>query len=323
MVEDKAVSIKEDYNKNCTWKKVPDVGMIEVTNACNFSCVMCSNKHMKRKKGFMSFETFTKTLDRYNEAGIKFVKLYTTGESLLHPDFMKFWRVAVSYPFQTIMISTNASLLTKDMMEELVTSPKFRIQISFSGWNERSYELRYVRGNFNDIVEKIKYLSSLIEKTGLPKNILTINGVTSATTGSIAKTKEFLIKELGFDAKQLYIHNANNWTDVVNDYNTGVIDNVDKKLNKVGLDPVLLEGSNGKKYYCHIANTRIGTLYDGKVTACGCLDVNGELVVGNIFDEGITEIRNSPEFTGFVNKLNTGNVSGLMCSRCDSLKELK
>jgi radical SAM protein with 4Fe4S-binding SPASM domain len=300
----------EDYNKNCTWKNVPEIGMIEITNACNFACVMCSNKLMTRKKGFISIATFKKALDRYSEAGIKFIKLYTTGESLLHPKFMRLWKMAVSYPFEKIMISTNASLLTCEMIEEFVKSKKFKIQISFSGWNDRSYEMRYAGGNFKQTVEKIKLLIKLIKKAGLPIGTLTINGVASASTGSIGKTKEFLIKEIGLDSKQLYIHSAHNWTEVVSDLGKDMAAG-NSNLHK------------GKKYYCHIANTRIGILFDGKVTACGCLDVNGELIVGNIFKNSIAEIRKGKKFADFVNKLNTGNVSNLMCSKCNSLKWLR
>jgi MoaA/NifB/PqqE/SkfB family radical SAM enzyme len=125
--------VNEDYNKNCTWKKVPEIGMIEITNTCNFACVMCSNKFMTRKKGFINIRTFKKALDRYEEAEIKFIKLYTTGESLLHPQFMKLWKLAVSYPFEKIMISTNASLLTVAMMKEFVKSSNFEFKFLLVG----------------------------------------------------------------------------------------------------------------------------------------------------------------------------------------------
>lgn len=298
--------VEENFNKNCTWKGCPEVGMIEVTNACNFACVMCPNKSMKRKKGMISVETFTKALDRYSEAGIDFIKLYTVGESLLHPEFMKLWKIAISYPFKTVMISTNASVLTEKMIKEFVKSPKFRIQISFSGWNDRSYELRYIGGNFKELVEKIKLLAKLIKKAKLPKNTLTVNGAASGSKGSIDKTRKFLMKEIGLDTKQIYVRHANNWVDVITSPN--------KCRNSL---------KSGKKYYCHIANIRIGILFDGMVTACGCFDVDAELVVGNIFDNSIEEIRAGKKFQDFIEKLNSGNVSGLMCSRCNSLKEIR
>ncbi len=294
----------EYYYRNCTWKNVPDTCMVELTNACNFSCIMCSNKFMARKKGFMNFETFKKTLDACKDAEIRNIKLYTTGESLLHPDFMKFWRLAMAYPFDYIMISTNGLLLSEEIIKEILESPKVRIQFSFSGWDKRSYEKRYVGGDFEKAIEKIRLIMGLIEEKKLPKNTLTINGVVSGTTGAIEKTKDFLKSEFNMDESQLKIHNSNNWIDVVSNKNGN------KKNEK----------SEGKRHYCHIANTRIGVLYDGKVTACGCLDVNGELVVGEINKEGIKEIRNGKLFNELVDKLNDGDISSLMCSNCDSLK---
>jgi hypothetical protein len=154
-------------------------------------------------------------------------------------------------------------------------------------------------------VEKIKLLIKLIKKAGLAKNTLTINGVASASTGAIGKTKQFLINELGFEEKQFSIHNAHNWAEVVSGLN-GCSNEV-----------------RGKKYYCHIANTRTGVLFDGKVTACGCLDVNGELVVGDIFKNSTQEIRAGKLFNNFIDKLDSGDVGNLMCNRCNSLKWLR
>lgn len=301
-----------DYYKYCQWKKVPDVGMIELTNCCNFACVMCSNRQMKRKKGFMKFETFRKALDVCQEAQIRSIKLYTTGEALLHPDFMEFWRLAITYPFATIMISTNGSLLNQKIATELVQCRKLRIQFSFSGWSKASYESKYVNGNFDESLEKIKLLTRLIAAAGLPKNTLIINGVVSARGGTIQKCKQFLQDNLFLDEKQLNIHTGGNWNYIVDPSEPAT-------QNEPNGAPI---AQDAKKYYCHIANTRIGILFDGTITACGCLDVNGELVIGDISNVGITQAREGPLFQDFIQKLDSGNVGSLICSRCDTLKVL-
>ena len=293
----------EYYYRNCTWKEMPEICMIELTNNCNFSCIMCSNKFMTRKKGFMTKETFQKTLDECEKAGIKQIKLYTTGESLLHPKFMEFWRLAITYPFKTIMISTNGSLLTEEMIDEFTKSEKFRIQFSFSGWDKKGYESKYVGGDFEKTKKTIHYIIDAIKKANLPKNTLTINGVTTGVTGGIKKTKDFLKKEFYLDENQLFIHNANNWIDVINQSQS--------------------KNQENKRYYCHISNIRIGVLYNGDVTACGCLDVNGELVIGNINDNTISEIRKGKKFKEFKDNLTKGELNNLMCKNCDSLKEIR
>lgn len=294
----------EYYYRNCTWKELPEICMIELTNHCNFSCIMCSNKFMTRKKGFMTKETFKKTLVECENAGIKNIKLYTTGESLLHPNFLDFYKLAVTYPFKTVMISTNGSLLTEEMLDQLIKSDKFRLQLSFSGWDKKGYELKYLGGNFDDIKHKIKLIMEKIEKANLPKNTLTINGVTTGVTGGIKKTKDFLKKEFNLDENQMFIHNSNNWIDVIKHTNLE-----SKKENK--------------RYYCHISNIRIGVLYNGNVTACGCLDVNGELIIGNINESTFEEIRNGKKFYEFKQKLDNGMIGNLMCKNCDSLKEIR
>ena len=296
--------MNEDYYyRNCTYKDLPKICMIELTNSCNFSCIMCSNKFMTRKKGFMTKEIFVKTLNECEKAKIKDIKLYTTGESILHPKFLEFFKIADTYDFDSIMISTNGSLLTENLFDELMKSKKIKIQFSFSGWDKKGYESKYVGGNFEDVKNKIHYILNAIKKVNLPKNTLTINGVTTGVTGGIQKTKEFLKKEFNLDDNQLFIHNSNNWIDVIKHNNSN-----SKEENK--------------RYYCHISNIRIGVLYDGGVTACGCLDVNGELMIGNIQNQSFKDIRNGEKFNQFKEKLMKGEISDLMCKNCDSLKEI-
>ncbi|MBU2102158.1 MAG: radical SAM protein, partial [Candidatus Omnitrophica bacterium] len=131
------------------WKKMPSQGiMIELTNACNFSCTMCANKLMQREKGFMDIGLFELVLDRVQKAKISRITLFTTGESLLHPKFLDMLQRAVRRrSIKEIAISTNGSLLEKYMGEILKTN-KTRVYYSFSGWDKKSYEGRYLGGVF-------------------------------------------------------------------------------------------------------------------------------------------------------------------------------
>ncbi len=296
------IMINQNKSHIGIWKPVPDICMIELTNSCNFSCTMCANKLMKREKGFMSPDIFKKTLNKCKDAGIQKIKLYTIGESMLHTKFMEFFRLANTYPFKEIMISTNGSMLTKDIMKEIVKSEKLKIQFSFNGWNKQSYESRYKGGNFEDTVQKIKDMTKHIKEAGLPKNTLTINGVISKTTGVTKKSKAFFKKELGLDENQINIHNAHNWNEVI--------------------EKDIIKQRDGKNYYCHIANTRIGVLYDGRVTVCGCLDVNAELIIGDITKNTISEIRTGELFSEYKSKLKSGKIDNMMCYGCNALKEI-
>ena len=147
-----------------------------------------------------------------------------------------------------------------------------------------------MNGNFEDATLKIKLIKSLIKDS----SVLSINGITK----EIPKCKMFL-KSLGLEEGQLNISFPNNWGAVI------------------GRD---LSTKQKKGNHCYIADSRIGILNDGKVTLCGCLDVNGELIIGDINKNSIKEIRGGELFTEYKNRLGNGNISSLLCSRCDSLK---
>lgn len=55
---------------------------IETVNICNANCIFCGYQHMKRKKQFMSKETFEKSIDDFVMAGGIFRYLSLLGSPL-------------------------------------------------------------------------------------------------------------------------------------------------------------------------------------------------------------------------------------------------
>ena len=66
---------------------------IEITNICNFACIMCPYQDMVKKKirrqGKMSFSLFKKIVDEISSFA-ELIYLHGLGEPLLHPQLFKF-----------------------------------------------------------------------------------------------------------------------------------------------------------------------------------------------------------------------------------------
>ncbi len=298
---------KSEIKVRCLeWKTIPDIAMIEVTNACNFACAMCANRLMKRKKGYMRLNIFKLALDRCEEVGISFIKLYTVGEPILHPQFIEMWRMAISRTsFKEVTVSTNGFMMKENDIRELVKTKKGIIQYSFAGWNKESYEKIYARGEFEKAVEQIKLINKLIHQAGVPLEKLHIHGIVPRDQhNAIEKCITFLKNTVGLDSCQINIFTSHNWASFVNNNNQW-ISKYKQLLYK------------GKPLYCSIISNRIGILFDGRVTACGCHDINGDLIIGDISRQSIREIRRNIEFQKIIDQFNRGDLRGLICYRCD------
>jgi len=276
----------------------PDVVMLELTNACNFSCVMCGNRTMTRPKGFMSKDVFTRALDAAEETSVPRVKLYTVGESLLHPHFIDMWRLAVQRSFKAVMISTNGALLNETLIDELVASKKLKVQFSFSRWDKRSYETVYEGGVFEKAVAVLRRLRERMTAAGLPNVALVINGMILQPEDG-ERCRAFLKNEIGVDDCQIALRPPQKHAGFGERQRTAV---------------------GGRPLYCGIIDKRIGILYDGRVTACGCLDFNGDLVCGNIMEKTIKDIREGRAFEDILEKFRSANVLGLICAQCTACK---
>jgi len=56
------------------------------------------------------------------------------------------------------------------------------------------------------------------------------------------------------------------------------------------------------------------------VTACGCHDINGDLIIGDIRKQSLREIRKGQDFKNIIQKFKDGDLNGLICNNCPHKK---
>lgn len=94
--------------------EVPEIFQIEISNACNFDCVMCPRTLHKRKnkKKFLDIDLLKKMIIEDSFKGSYFVELHQAGEPLLHPDLGKIINL-IKQTGVRVGLSTNGSLIHK------------------------------------------------------------------------------------------------------------------------------------------------------------------------------------------------------------------
>lgn len=100
-------------------KVVPKYIDIELTNHCNFKCLMCPTGtfSMKRKRGYMTMEIVDRICEEVtkNPMGIRLIRW---GEPTLHKQFIEILR-KLKKTGNPVHFNTNGSLLSTDMLKEL------------------------------------------------------------------------------------------------------------------------------------------------------------------------------------------------------------
>lgn len=124
----------EDDNINLK-PPFPDNMLLEVTNACNHSCIFCANSKFDRRRGYIDSELAKKILHEAHELGTENVGFYATGEPLMNQNLEEYIRYAKELGYLYIYITTNGALLTKERAKRLIEAGIDSIKISLNAAN--------------------------------------------------------------------------------------------------------------------------------------------------------------------------------------------
>lgn len=150
--------------------------IVDISEVCNFKCKYCfraeENKAVwgyAKDNGLMAWDTFTKAVESIKAfpEGVKQISLSCHGEPLCNrklPDMVKF--IKDQGIKSKVSIHTNASLLNRKYIDELIDSGIDKIVISLQGLSSKEYER--VCGyaiEYSNFYENLQYLFSVKKNT--------------------------------------------------------------------------------------------------------------------------------------------------------------
>ena len=118
---------------------------LELTNLCNANPVFCPYQYQERDVEFMSDTVFGKAVNDFRSIGGGSVGLTPiVGDALIHPQFLERVRYLRSLPeIDRIFLTTNAILLDKFGVEQVLSSGVSSMTISTAGFEDKMYERVY------------------------------------------------------------------------------------------------------------------------------------------------------------------------------------
>lgn len=263
----------------------PHIIELEITNQCNFHCIMCPTglNIAERNRGVMEETVFDMLMEQTKDRNVA-IKFVGQGESLINKNFISFASKAKEQK-HVCHLTTNGSLLTENIMRALIEMSFDSVKFSFQGVDSTGYRIMRQREDFDELIEKIKTFKALKKGRKLP--FITIGtSVTSETEDEINVFREFCDRNDICDRLEVGKTNLED-VDLSKIKDENIRQQVQEMKNQQTLNKVRLP-------YCNQVYDVITLRWNGDVSAC-CGDIDGKMVLGNIKQSTITELWMSPK----------------------------
>jgi radical SAM protein with 4Fe4S-binding SPASM domain len=254
---------------------VPFVDQIELTNHCPMRCSFCPRGipgRIKRPKGYMELDLFRRILRQLHpsQASYRFLELHHLGESLLHPQVVRFVEEASKAGLPTEM-SVNPSLLEPKLARGLLSAGIRRLVVSLDGLDEEMLTgLRGPAARYRQAESNLERLLELVADMGDPPRVV--------------------IQMIGLQRNR-HQHGAflERWGRTKLPSVTAYIKDLD------GNDPDTGRPSAVPlTHLCSFPWRSVVVLWDGRVVPC-CRDADAEVVLGDLNRQELSEIWQGPE----------------------------
>ncbi len=276
---------------------------IEITNICNLRCNFCPET--KRPQKYMSKEEFIYIINQIKPY-TEHVYFHLMGEPLLNPELGSFISICADNSIN-VNLTTNGVLLAVRKAALFSSQGLRKVSISL-----HSYEANAERLTLEEYLgSAVSFAKEAAEKGIICEFRLWNTGTEEIRGGSSLNStimrelyvafdlepepdsnKETLLRQNIKLADRIFLHLAQRfeWPDID------------------GADPT--EG-----VFCYGLRDQFGILVDGTLVPC-CLDSDGNIPLGNIFEEPLGAILSSERARGIYNGFTARRAVEELCRRC-------
>ena len=271
---------------------------IEITNICNRSCSFCpGTTRPPRRMSLSEFDTVTDRLRGVTE----YLYYHVMGEPLTHPDLPDFIRLAKEKGFKSA-ITTNGTLLSR-RGKELIDAGVYKVNISvhsFEDGEDSAAHGRYLDGilDFADEASRNGVLTVL--------RLWNLDGHGEALGGNNARTLDYLRARFPDTPETPWKFSPRG---------ARMRDKLHLEYGDRFEWPDMEADDRGSGVFCYGLKDHFAILCDGRVVPC-CLDREGAVTLGNVFDTPVEEILSSPRAAAMREGFRRRCATEELCRRC-------
>ena len=268
---------------------------LEITNRCNLSCAFCpGTSRAPRALTESEFEHLAGKLTGWAE----YLYFHLMGEPLSHPLLPQFVTRARELGFKPV-ITTNGTLLGA-RGNALIAARPYKVSISL-----HSFEANDIAMPFETYIDSCLSFARTASESGIITVLRLWNldgraeGAKNERNGQImdllraAFPDEWQATRTGFRLRERVFLE---WGD---------------KFDWPSLRGRVLQESG----FCYGLRDQVGVLCDGTVVPC-CLDSEGDIALGNLFEQSLDEILASPRARALYDGFSAHKCTEELCRRC-------
>jgi len=267
---------------------------LEISNICNLNCSFCPGT--RRKKYAMSEEEFAFLLPKLRSFS-DYLYFHLMGEPLCHPKLQRFLEIAGEEGFRVIL-TTNGTLLKKHQDVLLYSPALHKLNISLHAFEANDLSVPFQQYlsdcfTFGKAAEGRKILVYRLWNQG---------GAEERNSEILAAMEQYFPKPWKDDRRGIRIGEK-----IFLEYG----DKFDW--------PDLTAPEGSCRMFCYGLRDQIGVLCDGTVVPC-CLDHEGDLALGNLFQQEMEDILRSPRAKAIYDGFTERKAVEELCRKCGYAK---
>lgn len=263
---------------------------LEITNVCNLNCAFCPGT--ARPPRFMSKDEFTHLASRLRPY-TDYLYFHLMGEPLMHPELPALLDIAGALGFRVI-ITTNGTLLPSRGDALLNSECVHKVNISLQSFEANE------GGKFVDYVNQCAAFAAAASAKGKlcvlrlwNKNGLdALNADIEAALAAHFPPPWRVSRRSRALAERVYLEPGDKFDWPAPDAPDG-----------------------GEHVFCYALRDQLGVLVDGTAVPC-CLDGNGRLSLGNLFESSVDDILSSERAQRIYNGFSAHTAAEPLCRRC-------
>ncbi len=280
---------------------------IEISSICNLQCTFCPEVVREKKK--MAVDQFATIIPQVAPLTEQ-VCLHLMGEPLVHPDLVKLLDLCAEHGAR-INLVTNGTLLNRHLstlVHPALRQVNFSLHSFFDNWPDRDPEpywstiseyLQRVQVERPDLYINLRLWNLGSERGASEKNLFFLKKIQALNPDADLELGEIRRAKSRRVQGRIYL----SW---------------DTEFVWPDLDLPLL----GEQGNCYGLRNHFGILVDGTVVPC-CLDKEGVIRLGNVFDTPLNQILDSEKAKRMVLGFEKGQLLEPLCQRCQFIQRFK
>lgn len=211
--------------------------LMELSNACNHSCIFCTHQKMQRKIGKMNKEKGFDILQQAYDLGTREVGFYATGEPFLSMDLHEYIAKAKEIGYTYVYLTSNGALATPERIRQVIDAGLDSIKFSINAPTKKLYRFIHGHDDFDTVISNLKYLNQYRKETGKNYKIY-VTGILTHLTENLQDKYYELFDDLSDQIVFKYVYNQGGYMPEIETYLRCYTDNEERRRCNLPFDAI-------------------------------------------------------------------------------------